>query len=71
MEVACLLLDSGANRDCWNHNGMTALMLANQFGREEISRFLLEAGGSKPQKMPNPTISILRVLGCGALNPKP
>eukprot|EP00439_Symbiodinium_sp_Y106_P073987 s114_g14.t1 len=46
VEVARLLLEAGADKDCRDHS-MTALMLASRRGHLEVARLLLDAGADK------------------------
>eukprot|EP00439_Symbiodinium_sp_Y106_P027770 s7029_g3.t1 len=47
LEVARLLLEAGAHKDCRRDDGMTALMLASSTGRLRVAHLLLEAGADK------------------------
>lgn len=41
------LLDDGTNIDCRDRYGQTALMLAAEYGREEVASLLLERGADR------------------------
>eukprot|EP00439_Symbiodinium_sp_Y106_P053280 s1119_g7.t1 len=47
LEVARLLLEAGAAKDCWDHRGTTALMRACDGGNLKVALLLLEAGAAK------------------------
>ena len=44
--VQCLL-EAGAEKDCWDEDGWTALMWSSLNGHLEVARVLLEAGACK------------------------
>ena len=44
VEVVRLLLEAGAEKDCNDRDGITAVMLASAFGRFDVVRLLVEAG---------------------------
>ena len=45
LEVARLLLESGADKNLARHDGATALLVSSQIGHLEIARLLRESGG--------------------------
>eukprot|EP00439_Symbiodinium_sp_Y106_P020486 s1747_g2.t1 len=47
VEVARLLLEAGAEKDCRNHDSKTALRFACQWGQLDVARWLLEAGADQ------------------------
>ena len=44
LDVARLLVQAGADKDCADLSGRTALMFASENGHWEVARFLVEAG---------------------------
>ena len=47
LEVARLLVEAGAEKNCRDDHGRTALMLASASGRLEVARMLVEAGAQQ------------------------
>ena len=51
VQVVHLLVEAGADQDLANHDGQTALMLAEQYGRVEVARLLTELSENRvPRK---------------------
>ncbi|CAE7265982.1 RIPK4, partial [Symbiodinium microadriaticum] len=58
-EVARLLLEAGAEKECSDDDGWTALMLASDNGHLEIARLLVEDGADKARQAHFETALIL------------
>ena len=65
VEIVCLLLEAGANKDVADNSGRTALTRAATEGRAQIVRVLLEVGANKDLADYHRRTSLMRACGQG------